>query len=85
MLLRMATHQYPGQLTPRQIVRLAAAISADNMAAIAEGYLDISYETIKNLQYEKRDQAQGFNREIIRFWAIKNAGPNQVNVSIYHY
>ena len=67
-------------LTPKQIVRLAVVISADNMAAIAEGYMGIEPETVKNLKYENRDNAQAFSREIIRHWANKNSGPNQVEV-----
>ena len=68
------------QLTNRQIVRLAASISVDNMAAIAEGYMNVSGETIKNFQYENRGQAQAFNREIIKFWVITNPAPNQAEV-----
>ena len=48
-----------GHLTRKQIVRLAAAISADNMAAIAEGYMDIDDATIKNLQYEEQRTGSG--------------------------
>ena len=69
----------PGQLTRKQIVRLAAAISADNMVAIAEGYMDIDDATIKNLQYENKDNAQAFNREIIRHWANRHP-ENQLEV-----
>ena len=70
-----------GQLTRRQIVRLAAAISADNMAAIAEGYMDISDETIKNKKYENKDSAEAFNREMLKYWSYKNSGDDQVYVS----
>ena len=77
----MATEGGLGQrLTNRQIVRLAAAISANNMAAIAEGYMDISDETIKNKKYENKDDAQAFNREIIKVWVYKNSG----NVKVSH-
>ena len=78
----MASKLGKGQLlTRKQIVSLAAAISADNMAAIAEGYMDISNETVKNLQYENRGQAEAFNREVIRLW--KNQNPHdQVQVNI---
>ena len=69
-----------GHVTRKQIVRLAAAISADNMATIAEGYMDIDDATIKNLQYENKGQAQAFNREILRYWANKNSGPTQIQV-----
>ena len=58
------------QLTQKQIVRLGAAISADSMAAIAEGYMDISDETIKNIKSENK-KAEAFNREIIKIWRNK--------------
>ena len=70
-----------GQLTRRQIVRLAAVISADNMAAIADGYMDISDETIKNKKYENKDNAEAFNREILNYWSYKNSEDDQVYVS----
>ena len=73
----------PGRLTPLRIVRLAAAISADNMAAIALGLMEISYTTIRNLQYENRGQAQAFNIEILNLWANRNSGPSQVTVRIH--
>ena len=78
----MATEAGEGdsdQLSPRQIVRLAAAIPANNMAAIAEGYMDIDDAIIKNLQYENKDDAQAFNRDIIKCWAFKTRD-NQVQV-----
>ena len=78
----MASKLRKGQeLTRKQIVSLGAAISAENMAAIAEGYMDISDETIKNLQYENKGQAEAFNREVIKLW--KNQNPeNQAQVNI---
>ena len=69
------------QLTRRQIVRLAATISAGNMAAIAEGYMGISDETIKNKKYENKDSAEAFNREMLKYWSYKNSGDDQVYVS----
>ena len=80
LLIRMASKQDKQQLSPRQIVRLAAAISANNMAAIAEGYMDIDEATIKNKKYENKDDAEAFNREIIKIWLCKNPD-NQVKVS----
>ena len=80
-LSSMATSEKKGYLTPRQIVRLAAAISANNMAAIAEGYMDISDETIKNKKYENKDSAEAFNREILKYWKNMNCGINEVRVS----
>ena len=79
--LKMASTENKQQLRPRQIVRLAAAIPANNMAVIAEGYLDIDDATIKNIKYENKDDAQAFNREIIKLWAYKNP-ENQVKVSL---
>ena len=78
----MASRMEKGQqLTRKQIVRLASAISAKNMAAIAEGYMDIDDVTIKNLQYENKDNAEAFNRAVIRLW--KNQNPDdQIQVNI---
>ena len=61
----------PGRLTRKQIVRLAAAISADNMESIAEGYLDISDETIKNIRRDASN-SEAFNRDVIKHWTYKN-------------
>ena len=76
----MATSEPKVRLTPRQIVRAAADISANSMAAIAEGYMDIDEATIKNKKYENKDNAEGFNREIIKCWINKNSGTNEVQV-----
>ena len=64
----------------QQIVRLGAAISANKMTSIAEGYMDIDDATIRNKKYENKDDAEAFNRAIIRHWANKNP-ENQVQVS----
>ena len=74
----MATGGNPEQLTNRQIVRLAAAISADNMTSIAEGYMDISPAIVKNIRRDESN-SEAFNREIIRYWMNKNPN-NQVKV-----
>ena len=71
----MATAEKPEQLTKRQVVRLAAAISSNDME-----YMDIDIETIKNLRDENQRSAQAFNREIKRSWACQNPQP-QVQVS----
>ena len=76
----MATSEPKVRLIPRQIVRLAAVISANNMAAIVEGYMDIDEATIKNKKYENKDSAEAFNREIIKLWINKNSGTNEVQV-----
>ena len=69
-------------MTNRQIVRLAAAISSDNMESIAEGYMDISPETVKNLRRDASN-SEAFNRDVIRDWVNKNSGPSQSQVKIY--
>ena len=77
----MASDKSEGQVTPKQIVHLAAVISVQKMAAIAEGYMDISDETIKNIKFENKDDAEAVNREIIKYWLNKNSGGNQILVS----
>ena len=67
------------QLTGERVVSLAAAIPADEMRAIAEGYMGISQVSVKNLLYENIGQAEAFNREVIRKWAHQNP-ENQAQV-----
>ena len=67
-------------LSDRKIVQLAPAIAAKDMKTIAEGYLDIAPETVKNIDDEKRGDAEAFNREIIRYWRNRNPGRDQVKV-----
>ena len=43
--------------------------------------MDIDDVTIKNLQYENRDDAEAFNREIIRRWANRHPD-NQLKVCV---
>ena len=74
----MATEE--SDLSNSNISQLAAAIAATDMKTIAEGYLYIAPETVKNIQYENGWDAQAFNRDIIRHWANKNSGPEQVKV-----
>ena len=75
----MATH-HSQQLTNNQIVCLAAAIAVDNMESIAERYISIAPETVKNIWIENQGKAEAFNRAIIRHWANKNPA-DQVKVS----
>ena len=67
-------------LNGEDVVKLAATIAANDMKMIAEGYMDIASETIKNIQFETGWDAEAFNREIIRLWANKNSGSKQVKV-----
>ena len=73
-----------GSLTNNQIVRLARAISSRDMESIALGYLDIEDPTIKNMKRDT-DNAEAFNREIIRHWMHKNPEPNQVQVERFNF
>ena len=70
-----------GRLTNNQIVRLAAATSSRDMESIAFGYLDNEDETIKNVKYENKDNAEAFNRDIIRRWTCQNPGDKQTQVN----
>ena len=71
-------------LQDKDIVKLAAVIAAKDMKTIAEGYMDIASETVKNKLYENLGDVEAFNREIIRHWANKHSGPEQIKV-ILHY
>ena len=68
----MATGADSTQLTQQAIVRLASVISTHHMTAIAEGYMDIDEEIIRNKKLENRDDAEAFNKEIIRYWMKRN-------------
>ena len=70
----------PGHVTRKQIVRLAAAISADTMESIAEGYMDICNEAVKNIWRENQGKAEAFNRDVLRHWTNKHSGPSQIRV-----
>ena len=50
-------------LTNKQIARLGAAISQDDMETFARRYLDLNHATIKNMKTGKTPEA--FNREVI--------------------
>ena len=69
-----------GQLSLQQISHIAAVISARDMATIAEGYLEISHETIRSLQYENKESPDKFKRQIFATWCKANPGKNQAQV-----
>ena len=69
-----------GRLTNRHYVRLGRAISSPDMESIALGYLNINEEIIKSLRYEHRGNSEAFNRDILKKWAYRNPGANQVEV-----
>ena len=81
--LKKAASHPSGQLTPRQVVRLAAAISDDNMVAIAEGYFVIPSRMIQNIKVENKDDVKAFNRELIRQWMNENPEDQQQVLTNY--
>ena len=66
-------------LTGYQYVRLGQVISGSNMESIALGYLEINGEKIKQIKESRRENAEGFVREIIEEWALRNPS-DQVQV-----
>ena len=81
---KKTTGQASGNLTSRHIVRLAAALPVDKMAEIAEGYMDIDGETIRNMKVKNKDDDDAFSREIIIHWT-KNNPEDQVQVDIIYF
>ena len=69
-----------GQLSLQQISHIAAVISARDMVTIAEGYMDISHETVRTLQYENKESPDKFKRQIIDTWCKTNPDINQTKV-----
>ena len=72
-----------GQLTNRQYMQLGRAISSPDMESIALGYLQFDEEIIKSLRHENRGNFEAFNRDIIKRWANKNSGSDQVRVRAF--
>ena len=69
-----------GRLTNSQIVRLAESITARSMETIAMKYLDVDWEEVEKSKTEHRGDMEGFNQDMIRTWAFRTPGPNQVTV-----
>ena len=67
-----------GNLSNRQIVQLARAIASTDLEAIALEHFYIDEETIRNLRFDHIENAQAFNRSILRIWMHRNGGTNQV-------
>ena len=67
-----------GNLTSKQIVKLSEAVASTDLEAIALEHLGIDEATIKNLRSDHRQDAQAFNRSILRKWMHRNRGTNQV-------
>ena len=73
-----------GNLTGYQYVRLGQVISGSNMESIALGYMNINIERIKQLKGSRREDPQGFVRDVIHEWACRHP-VNQVQVKITVY
>ena len=74
-----------GDLTDGRIERLAPIIASRHMESVAEGHMNISFETITDLKDKHATDAKAFNRQIIRQWAQENPGVDQVQVCIVKY
>ena len=72
-----------GNLTTRQIARLAPVISTVDMETIALGYLDLEEEWITSVKDQKKDQPEAFNRAVLKKWSNKNHG--HVKVSYWNF
>ena len=76
----MASKNKRGELSSSQFVRLGAEISIHAMEPFAEEYLGINDATIKNIKEENKYSMETVNRELIKKWANRNSGRNQVKV-----
>ena len=82
-----------GNLTGYQYVRLGQIISCSSMESIALGYLNINIERIKQLKESRREDPQGFVRDVIEEWACRHPSdqvqvrfvPNFVNKILFFY
>ena len=68
-----------GNLTDYHRVRLGQVIACSHMESIALGYLNIDEEKIRNLKAARRDDTEGFVRDLIKEWAYRNPD-NQIQV-----
>ena len=82
----MATNYGDGDnLTGPLYVRLGQVISCSNIETIALGYLDIKIEKIKQLKESRREDSQGFVRDVIHEWACRNPSDQiQVRITVHH-
>ena len=80
----MAINGSKDKLTNRHLVDIAEVISPNDLESIALKYLNISTEKIKTLKAENKENPDALKRDVVRIWANRNSGPNQVKVSYYH-
>ena len=70
-----------GRLTGYQYSLLGLCISCTNMEVIALEYMGIDMEKLKNLKEARREDKEGFVRDVIETWAYRHPD-NQIQVRI---
>ena len=70
-----------GNLTNYKYVRLGQVISYTKMESIALGYLNIEEGKIEQIRKARREDTEGFVRELIKVWVNRNPH-NQVRVGV---
>ena len=77
----MAAGEASTELSQRQIARLSSRISVCDVETLAEGYMGMTAETLRDLRVRHDIETNGasYNREIFRCWAKENPG-DQIKV-----
>ena len=70
-----------GRLTGYQYSLLGQSISCTKIEVIAVGYMNIDTEKLKNLKEARKDDKEGFVRDVIETWAYQHPD-DQVQVRI---
>ena len=76
-----SNYENQGNLTNYQYVCLGQVIDCTSMESIALGYKNIDDVNIKNLKAARRDDPQGFVRDVIKDWACRHQH-DQVQVRV---
>ena len=71
-----------GNLTNYQYVRLGQVISCSKMESIALGYFEHRGREIERIRKARREDTEGFVRDVIKVWANRNPH-NQVRVGVH--
>ena len=70
-----------GSLTGYHYISLSQVISCHSIECIAVGFMEMDMEKIKNLKSSRREDTEGFVRDVINDWACRNPD-NQAQVII---
>ena len=70
-----------GSLSGYHYSKLGQSISCSSMETIALVYMEIDKDKLKNLKESRREDKEGFVRDIIENWACRHP-ENQVQVNI---